>query len=198
MQVFIPDSSFSQSVSCLDKSRLGNQIYREGLTLIRGGWPNHPASKMWRNYQGGDYKHALSLYLQAGLEELGKRGLFYQKIKQEVKKIQEDCVNEGACLDLPPWIGREDLHNSHKARLLFKGKTDAVCRDIKSHFGLRNVNIWLKNNGFPEKNYFKRQDLLNLLSFCGEKSINLVSPNWYLKFGWDFPEINDIQYVWPK
>ena len=68
MQVFLPYPDFAKSVECLDPSRLGNQIYREALTLIKGGWKHHPASKMWANH-----KHALAKYWIAGLDELLKR-----------------------------------------------------------------------------------------------------------------------------
>jgi len=72
LQVFFPYSDSKSSVSCLDSKRLGNQIYRESLTLIRGGWQNHPASKIWQNH-----KHALSQYCIYGLEELRRRGRYY-------------------------------------------------------------------------------------------------------------------------
>ena len=48
MQTFLPYPSFSESMKCLDPKRLGNQVYRECLTLIRGGWSNHPIAKMWK------------------------------------------------------------------------------------------------------------------------------------------------------
>ena len=39
MQVFLSYPDFEKSVQCLDSKRLGNQIYRECLIIIRGGWP---------------------------------------------------------------------------------------------------------------------------------------------------------------
>lgn len=51
MQTFLPYADFDESARALDPKRLGNQVYRECLTLIRGGWPNHPASRMWRGYE---------------------------------------------------------------------------------------------------------------------------------------------------
>lgn len=44
MQVFMPYPDLQQSVCCLDDKRLENQVYREGLTLLRGGWKiiQHP------------------------------------------------------------------------------------------------------------------------------------------------------------
>jgi len=75
MQTFLPLPDLGASVHCLDPSRLGNQVYREGMTLIRGGWPNHPASRMWKGY-----KTALACYLLSGLEELSQRGRYYGEI----------------------------------------------------------------------------------------------------------------------
>lgn len=96
---------------CLDPSRLGNQVYREGLTLIRGGWPNHPASKMWRGYE-----HALARYLLAGLEELTRRGKHYANHYLEVEQHLNNFPNIG----LPHWFGNPDLHASHRSNLIRK------------------------------------------------------------------------------
>jgi len=64
----MPYPDLKQSVCCLDNKRLGNQVYREGLTLLRGGWKNHPAAKIW-----ADYKTALAIYCMYGLAELSRR-----------------------------------------------------------------------------------------------------------------------------
>lgn len=72
MQVFLPYPDLQASVQCLDPKRLGNQVYRECLTLVRGGWSNHPASRMWKGYE-----YALCRYALYGLDELDARGRFY-------------------------------------------------------------------------------------------------------------------------
>ena len=96
MQVFVPELTFEASVGCLDPSRLGNQIYREGKTLIMGGWPNHPCSKAW-----ADYRVALAEYCLCGLRELTKRGRhyathydFFQKIRDSGPLIMPHWWNE--------------------------------------------------------------------------------------------------------
>jgi hypothetical protein len=111
MQVFLPYADFNRSVSCLDPSRLGNQIYREGLTLIRGGWPNHPVSKAWRNY-----RKLLAQYCLAGLDELEKRGRKYPHHKVTFLEYFENEPDNG----LPGWIGLEQFHASHRSNLLRK------------------------------------------------------------------------------
>lgn len=121
MQVFLPYPSLCESVSCLDPSRLGNQIYREAKTLIQGGWPNHPASKMWANF-----KPALALYSLYGLEELSRRGRHYP---HHVEFFKNYIPQYAAGIDLqeiydtitlPSWLGDDRLHSSHRAALLYK------------------------------------------------------------------------------
>lgn len=112
MQTFLPYPDFKQSVSCLDPKRLGNQIYREALTLLNGGWPNHPASKMWRGYQ-----YALCQYCIAGLNELRRRGKDYPHHYRRFHMMMDtQFPNTG----LPPWLGDARLHISHQAALLHK------------------------------------------------------------------------------
>lgn len=114
MQTFLPNRSFVESMRVLDPKRLGNQVYREGMTLIRGKWPNHPASKMWRGYE-----HALSLYLLIGVNELYDRGFNYagRPWYQELVRINESFTDP---VEFPPWLGDEALHASHRGVLLYK------------------------------------------------------------------------------
>ncbi len=114
MQTFLPLPSFQDSMRVLDDKRLGNQVYREGVTLLRGGWPNHPASKMWRGY-----KDALALYLWEGCEELARRGKDYtdRPWHQDILDEMNPDINS---LVLPPWLGDDKLHSSHRANLLRK------------------------------------------------------------------------------
>jgi hypothetical protein len=119
MQTFLPLPDYQQSLECLDPRRLGNQIWREAKTLARGGWANHPASRMWRGYTGSLCEYAL-----VGLEVLRDRnpkhgygsGKFYAHVWDffsELKSRQPHCLE-------PPWLGCEEFHSSHRAALLFK------------------------------------------------------------------------------
>jgi hypothetical protein len=110
IQTFLPYADFDKTAAALDKSRLGNQVYREGKTLIMGGWPNHPASKMWANY-----KIALAEYCLACLRELTKRGRHYQKHID----FFTDIRNSGK-LVMPHWFGNQDFHRSHQSNLIRK------------------------------------------------------------------------------
>ena len=111
MQTFLPLPSYADSVRTIDPRRLGNQVYRECMTLIRGGWPNHPASKMWRGHT-----HHLALYALAGLHELAARGKRYPVIEQELLETLERFPNTGP----PPWLGDPDFHAAHRSNLLRK------------------------------------------------------------------------------
>lgn len=109
MQTFLPYPDFDRSATCLDPKRLGNQVYRECLTLIRGGWPHHPAARMWRGYAP-----ALARYSLACLAELSRRGRNYP---HHVAEFNQYVIDDAT---LPPWLGDERLHRSHRAALLLK------------------------------------------------------------------------------
>lgn len=109
MQTFLPYPDFNRSASVLDMKRLGKQRV-ECLQLIRGSWPNHPASKMWRGHE-----YALGEYGLAICNEWKDRGYndtCYDKISIEMAKFL-DTGN-------PKWIGDEDFHLAHKSNLLRK------------------------------------------------------------------------------
>ena len=112
MQTFLPYPSFSESMRVLDASRLGNQVYREGMTLLRGGWSNHPASKMWRGYE-----KALANYLWHGYIELMRRGKDYTGRPWQ---IELEKASRGFDIEYPPWLGDPDFHASHRSNLLRK------------------------------------------------------------------------------
>jgi hypothetical protein len=111
MQTFLPYYDYDKSMKCLDPKRLGNQVYREALTLIKGGWANHPASKMWRGYE-----HHLALYALAGLRELKRRGHSYPHHKEFFEKQLIKFPDTGP----PSWLGNEKFHAAHRSQLLAK------------------------------------------------------------------------------
>lgn len=111
MQTFLPIANYFQSMNCLDKSRLGNQVWLEGMILLKGGWKNHPASKMWRGYE-----YHLGLYLLAGIEALKIRGKYYKDVEKRIKTEMDRFTNTGA----PSWFGNERFHSSHRSALLYK------------------------------------------------------------------------------
>ena len=105
MQPFLPYRSMGQSVRCLDYRRLGKQRVEafQILNALSGktkGWTNHPATKMWRGYEA-----ALSFYKDLCIEEWVRRG--YNNTMQKE-------ASYGAVV-LPPWMGNEDFHASHRS-----------------------------------------------------------------------------------
>lgn len=111
MNVFLPYSDLKKSVSCLDPSRLGNQIYREAVILINGGWKNHPASKIWKGHE-----HRLAQYCLYGLAELESRGRYYPQWIDFFSQKYLDYPDTG----LPEIVGYEPFHASHRSQLLRK------------------------------------------------------------------------------
>lgn len=111
MQVFLVSPDIHYSVKCLDPKRLGNQVYRECLTLIRGGWPNHPASRIWT-----PHKRALALYALAGLDELARRGHDYPHHRATFERYAAEEPDTG----WPALVGYEPFHRSHMSALIRK------------------------------------------------------------------------------
>ena len=112
MQTFLPYPDFRATARVLDASRLGNQAYNECRVLINGGWPNHPASKMWQGYDSALARYAIEL-----LKELELRsGQYYgDHIAYYNVFIDNDAM--------PPWLGDERVHASHRAALLYKRRS---------------------------------------------------------------------------
>lgn len=119
MQTFLPFDSFAESARVLDSKRLGNQCYRECLTLLRGGWARHPAACMWKNHHAG-----LALYgLFCALEMWQRRPQWRYDVCVRWTSYYTDAytrLKAAGGLVYPEWIGDEDLHSSHRAALLYK------------------------------------------------------------------------------
>ena len=118
MQTFLPYADFSLSASVLDYRRLGKQrvealqIYNalvDNPTLQGNkykGWLNHPAVLMWKGYE-----EALLLYKNKMIEEW-----------KDVRKYNNtmEIVEVSDSIKMPPWVGDERVHVSHRSNLLRK------------------------------------------------------------------------------
>lgn len=117
MQTFLPLPNFGDSAKCLDYRRLGKQrvetkqIYM-ALTGQTTGWVNHPATKMWRGYEGAllHYGHIICV-------EWRSRGF--------KDTLLDYFVNEFMSIPdrkypLPSWVGNQAFHDSHKSNLIRK------------------------------------------------------------------------------
>lgn len=118
MQTFLPYESFIQSARVLDYRRLGKQRVEAkqilmALAGVTKGWRNHPATKMWRGYEG-----QLCVYGITMCNEWKLRGYqdsllpFFQSRLAAAAIVGE--------LEIPHWLGNKDLHLSHQSNLLRK------------------------------------------------------------------------------
>ena len=145
MQTFLPYESFSASAAVLDRQRLGKQRV-ENLQILNAllnpeyGWQNHPAVKMWRGYEP-----ALVEYQRAICDEWTRRG------------YRDTCLEKSLALNvtgefvLPPWLGNEQLHLSHRSNLLRK---DPGFYGPKFERSLRNdvEYFWPTEEGYVREN----------------------------------------------
>ncbi len=110
MQTFLPYADFAATARCLDKKRCFKQAVEAQQILntlaTDNGWRHHPAVKMWRGYE-----LALRAYFNAVLEESIRRGVNTRYRPFEIQQRE---------IALPPWLGHEPFHASHRARLLDK------------------------------------------------------------------------------
>ena len=111
MQTFLPYASFEDTAKCLDYKRLGKQRV-EALQIhnivsgkrTTGGWVNHPAVVMWR-----DYPDALALSHNTMISEWISRGY-----NNNMPLLEYNSV------EYPTWLGDNRLHSSHRANLIRK------------------------------------------------------------------------------
>jgi hypothetical protein len=128
MQTFLPYPDFDATAAALDDRRLGKQRV-EALQILRAltwpvyGWKHHPAVLMWRGYE-----EALGAYAAAICGEWCRRGhadTCEVKIMTELAgagvavppRTQAALAATGA---LPPWLGDDGFHRSHRSALLRK------------------------------------------------------------------------------
>lgn len=120
MQTFLPYPSFVESARVLDRARLGRQRV-ETLQLLRAntveghGYRRHPAARMWTGFLP-----ALTAYGLAMTDEWIGRGHADTVRAQLVEFAPEVDGASQDELDLPPWIGDEALHLSHRSNLIRK------------------------------------------------------------------------------
>jgi hypothetical protein len=127
MQTFLPYADFERSARALDVKRLGKQRV-ETIQVVRAltrpgyGWANHPAVLMWKGFE-----EALGRYGFACCEvwtELGFGDTCAATIADDLRSAGIGTVRtqaELAAADaLPPWLGDDALHRSHRASLVRK------------------------------------------------------------------------------
>lgn len=126
MQTFLPVPDFGESARLLDYRRLGKQRL-ECSQMIKaleagGGWSSHPAVHMWTGYVP-----ALKLYMDAMVVEWKRRGyknsypMNYPEVIHDPEAIGDASLLESiGGMPMPPWLGDEEFHSSHRRALLLK------------------------------------------------------------------------------
>lgn len=135
MQTFLPYPNFRQSAEVLDNKRLGKQRVEvlqilNALTDSSYGWQNHPAVKMWRGYE-----LMLAFYGYMVCEVWRERG-FKDTCKEKILQIMRERTDKAEYVrqarkvgvpdntiaedNMPPFVGNEQFHASHRSNLLRK------------------------------------------------------------------------------
>ncbi len=109
MNTFLPYPDFEKSAQALDRKRLGKQRV-EVLQLLRGGWPNHPASCMWQGYFFTLAEYGLAICRT--WIALSYKDTCFEKIKT----IQLGLPVTG----MPAWLGNPEFHRAHQSNLIRK------------------------------------------------------------------------------
>lgn len=132
MQVFVPHTNFKKIAKILDSRRLNKQIVEcmQIIEIINGKeskWKNHPAILSWRFNVG-----ALINYTSELIEEMKVRGYKWENYQEKLLTLK--CSKYPTNFDLPIWWGDEDIHSSHRSRLVQKGVESYFKYDEKLTF----------------------------------------------------------------
>jgi hypothetical protein len=124
VQTFLPYPDFRASAAVLDPKRLGKQRVEaiqvlRAITLPTYGWRHHPAAKMWRGYEEGLVRYGLDIcaaWCASGRADTCAATLVADLGRDGVRP-QAELAAAG---ELPPWLGDEAVHRSHRSALLRK------------------------------------------------------------------------------
>ncbi|MGA5894454.1 MSMEG_6728 family protein [Streptomyces venetus] len=131
MQTFLPYPGFRESALVLDRRRLGKQRV-EALQVLRGlvvpdyGWRRHPAVRMWAGYEEALVRYGLEICRV--WRELGHQDSCAATLVADLAtarphapvRDQPVLASEG---ELPPWLGDDSFHRSHRSALVRKDPT---------------------------------------------------------------------------
>ena len=127
MQTFLPHWDFERSARDLDAKRLGKQRVEciqvvRALTRETYGWRNHPAVRMWRGYEEALGRYSITVcdvWLERGFGDTCAATIGSDLAAAGVTSFrsQEELAEAGL---LPPWLGDEGFHLSHRSALVRK------------------------------------------------------------------------------
>jgi hypothetical protein len=196
MQVFLPLPNVHDSLETLDKQRLNKQTIEISqilnVILTNGkAWANHPATLMIRGFESFGVYYGL-----VACEIAKNRGINCSNIQNTLESFAEKFNLSVNSPTYPSWFGDEQFHKSHRAKLLYKGRIDAVCYSIRRALGVPSINEWLASHNLPPKNQLMLDQTISLEIFAKDNKIE-VMPNHYKQFGWKENDDNLTPYYWP-
>lgn len=123
MQTFLPYADPRASAAVLDDRRLGKQRVEtfqvlRALTWPTYGWKHHPVVRMWRGFVP-----ALVAYGLAFVDEWVARGradATRAALLEFTGGVEPDWDELHDAGSVPPWVGDEALHLSHRSALVRK------------------------------------------------------------------------------
>nr|WP_216848410.1 MULTISPECIES: MSMEG_6728 family protein [unclassified Rathayibacter] len=124
VQTFLPFADLRASARALDSKRLGKQRVEtlqimRALTVPGYGWQNHPAVRMWRGH-----RPAVMAYQRETCDAWTDRGFAdtcLEKTEAALAAHPDDlALYRAGTIELPPWFGRDDVHLSHRSKLVEK------------------------------------------------------------------------------
>jgi Pyrimidine dimer DNA glycosylase len=123
VQTFLPYEDFVASAAVLDDRRLGKQrveTYQilRALTWTSYGWKNHPAVKMWRGFVPALVRYGLDVC--DAWEARGRADATRAALLGFTGGRVPDTGQLRRTGQLPPWLGEEAVHVSHRSALLRK------------------------------------------------------------------------------
>ncbi|MFG2683258.1 MSMEG_6728 family protein [Streptomyces sp. NPDC048392] len=128
MQTFLPHPGFRDSALALDRRRLGKQRV-EALQVLRGltvpgyGWRRHPAVRMWTGYEEALVRYGLDVcrvWREQGHQDSCAASLVAGLAACRPGEPVRDQAELAAAGELPPWLGDEAFHRSHRSALVRK------------------------------------------------------------------------------
>ncbi|MFJ8856967.1 MSMEG_6728 family protein [Streptomyces sp. NPDC102451] len=128
MQTFLPYADFSRSALALDPRRLGKQRVEtiqvlRGLTVPGYGWRHHPAVHMWAGYEEALVRYGLDMCAAWTAE--GRADTCAATLREDLagalgRTTVRPAAELAAAAELPPWLGDEAFHESHRSALVRK------------------------------------------------------------------------------
>ncbi|WP_329224320.1 MSMEG_6728 family protein [Streptomyces canus] len=128
MQTFLPHPDFHQTALLLDRRRLGKQRV-EALQVLRGltvpgyGWRRHPAVRMWTGYEEALVRYGLEIcrvWRAQGHQDSCAASLLAGLAAHRPCATVREQSQLAAASELPPWLGDDAFHESHRSALVRK------------------------------------------------------------------------------